>query len=239
MQPTALLRTGVLLVATLAAVQCAQQKPAGTAGAPALQTDDDKMLYTAGVVVASNTLGSWKGEFSEQEVDLIVAGFRDGVLGNESRVDVDQFGPKLSAYMQQRTRKKWEREAAENKAAEKDFLDKAATAEGAVRTASGLVYQETVLGTGDQPSATDTVRVHYRGSLVDGTVFDSSIDRGQPIVRQVSGFIPGWQEALTMMRVGGKAHLVVPPDLAYGDRQVGIIPPGSTLVFDLELLGIQ
>ena len=134
---------------------------------------------------------------------------------------------------------RWDREAAGTREAQADFLDQAAEAEGAEKTTSGLIMTSLVQGTGRQPTLADTVRVHYRGTLVDGTQFDSSYERGEPVVRPVSGFIKGWQEALTMMRVGGKARLVIPPDLAYGNRPVGKIPPGSTLVFELELLGIE
>ena len=102
MQTARLLRAGAVLVVALGSFQCAK-KPAQTASAPPLQTDDDKMLYTAGVVVAANTLGSWKGELSEQEVDVILCGFCDGILGNDRRIDVDQFGRKLNEYMKKRT----------------------------------------------------------------------------------------------------------------------------------------
>ena len=152
---------------------------------------------------------------------------------------MEEFGPKINAFMQQRMQAKYTRDAAANRATGTDYLAKAATVEGAVKTESGLVYQELVIGTGPAPGKQDTVRVNYRGSLVDGTVFDDSYSRGTPLVRQVTGLIPGWQEGLAKMRVGGKARLVVPPELAYGDRPMGSIPPGSTLVFELELLGIE
>jgi len=232
-------RAGALLVAALAALQCGQ-KPAGTsADQNAPMTEDEKMLYAVGAAVAANTLGSWKDEMSEQEVQLIVAGFRDGVLGKEARVSLEEYGPKLNEFLQQRAQARWTRQAEANRTAGTAYLEEAARAEGAVRTPSGLVYQDLVLGTGAVPQPASTVRVHYRGSLVDGTVFDDSHERNSPVVQRLDGFIAGWQEGLARMRAGGKARLVIPPELAYGDRPVGSIPPGSTLVFELELLDVQ
>lgn len=119
-----------------------------------------------------------------------------------------------------------------------DYLATAARAEGAVRTDSGLVYTQITPGTGPAPAATDTVRVHYHGTLPDGRVFDSSVDRGQPASFALDQVIPCWTEGVQRMRVGGKARLVCPAALAYGDRGAGPIPPGSPLAFDVELLGI-
>jgi len=108
-----------------------------------------------------------------------------------------------------------------------------------VKTAAGFVYQEVVPGKGAAPAATDTVKVHYKGTLTDGTVFDSSIDRGQPAVFPLNQVIPCWSQGVAMMKVGGKARLVCPPELAYGDRGAPPkIKPGSTLVFEVELLDI-
>ena len=119
------------------------------------------------------------------------------------------------------------------------FLEKAAAEEGAVQTASGMVYQELSPGTGAQPKATDTVTVHYTGTLVDGTVFDSSIPRGKPSSFSLNGVIDGWTEGIPMMKVGGKARLVIPPDLAYGPGGRPGIPPNAILVFEIELLAIK
>ena len=130
--------------------------------------------------------------------------------------------------------------AASAPAAADDFLAKAAAEKGAVKTASGLIYTEIKPGTGDSPKATDTVKVHYRGTLTDGRVFDSSIDKGKPIEYPLSGFIKCWIEGIQMMKVGGKSKLVCPASIAYGNNSKGpLIKPGSTLVFEVELLGIQ
>ena len=119
------------------------------------------------------------------------------------------------------------------------FLDKAAAEPGAVKTASGLVYHETEAGTGAAPKATDTVKVHYRGTLIDGTEFDSSYKRNEPAEFPLNRVIPCWTEGVQKMKVGGKARLVCPASIAYGD--VGsppVIPGGATLVFEIELLGV-
>ena len=119
------------------------------------------------------------------------------------------------------------------------YLDKAAAEPGAVRTASGLVYRELKTGTGASPKATDTVKVHYRGTLVDGTEFDSSYKRNEPAQFPLNQVIPCWTEGVQKMKVGGKSQLVCPSGIAYGDGgRPPVIPGGATLVFEVELLGI-
>jgi len=120
------------------------------------------------------------------------------------------------------------------------FLAQNAKKDGVVTTASGLQYKVIKSGTGESPKATDTVKVHYEGRLTDGTVFDSSIQRGQPAAFPVNAVIPGWTEALQLMKVGDKWQLYIPAKLAYGDQSpTPTIPPNSVLVFDVELLGIE
>ncbi|HUJ22065.1 MAG TPA: FKBP-type peptidyl-prolyl cis-trans isomerase [Bryobacteraceae bacterium] len=119
------------------------------------------------------------------------------------------------------------------------YLDKAAGEPGAVRTASGLVYRELRAGTGASPAANDTVKVHYRGTLVDGTEFDSSYKRNEPAQFPLNQVIPCWTEGVQKMKVGGKSRLVCPSSIAYGDRgSPPVIPGGATLIFEIELLGI-
>jgi len=120
-----------------------------------------------------------------------------------------------------------------------DYLAMAAEAEGAIRTETGLVYTTLTPGTGASPAASDTVTVHYHGTLPNGSVFDSSVDRGEPASFALDKVIPCWTEGVQRMRIGEKARLVCPAALAYGDRGAGgVIPPGSPLAFDVELLGI-
>lgn len=121
-----------------------------------------------------------------------------------------------------------------------DLAAKAAKEPGAVKTASGLVFVSLKEGTGASPKASDTVKVHYRGTLPDGKEFDSSYSRNEPISFPLSGVIPCWTEGVQKIKVGGKAKLVCPPAIAYGDRGAGgVIPPGATLVFEVELLGVN
>lgn len=130
--------------------------------------------------------------------------------------------------------------AKENIQLGEDFLEKNSQAEGVLSTASGLQYK--VLESGDgsnHPAASDRVKVHYHGTLIDGTVFDSSVDRGEPITFGLNQVIPGWTEGLQLMVEGEKTRLFIPSQLAYGNRAAGKIKPGSTLIFDVELLGIN
>lgn len=123
--------------------------------------------------------------------------------------------------------------------ASKAYLEKAAAVPGAVKTSSGLVYRELRAGTGASPSASDVVKVHYRGTLVDGTEFDSSYKRNEPATFPLNQVIPCWTEGVQKMKVGGKSQLVCPSDIGYGDRgSPPEIPGGATLVFEIELLGI-
>jgi peptidylprolyl isomerase len=130
--------------------------------------------------------------------------------------------------------------AKENMQIGQSFLDENSTADGVQSTASGLQYKVLDTGTGStHPTATDRVNVHYHGTLIDGTVFDSSVDRGEPISFGLNQVIPGWTEGLQLMVVGEKTRLFIPSELAYGNRAAGKIEPGSTLLFDVELIGIN
>jgi FKBP-type peptidyl-prolyl cis-trans isomerase FkpA len=129
--------------------------------------------------------------------------------------------------------------SATDSSAPSNYLEKAAAEPGAVRTASGLVYRELKAGSGASPSASDVVKVHYRGTLVDGTEFDSSYKRNEPATFPLNRVIPCWTEGVQKMKVGGKSQLVCPAGIAYGDRgSPPVIPGGATLIFEIELLGI-
>ena len=148
----------------------------------------------------------------------------------------DLFGPKVEQLLNEKQAAKAEIE--KKKGAE--FLAKMAKEKGAKKQKSGLIYFETTPGTGKQPLASETVSVHYKGTLMDGTEFDSSYKRGQPTEFPLNGVIKCWTEGVAMMKVGGKAKLICPADIAYGDRGAGAnIPGGATLVFEVELLAIK
>jgi FKBP-type peptidyl-prolyl cis-trans isomerase FkpA/FKBP-type peptidyl-prolyl cis-trans isomerase FklB len=205
--------------------------PAG-AGEVDLKTDDDKTLYVLGVLMSQN-LGPLK--LSPAELERVKAGLADGALGKPPRADLPTYGPKVNPFVQARMAAG----AATEKKASEGYLAKAAEEKGAQKTPSGLVYTETKAGSGDSPKATDTVKVHYTGKLTDGTVFDSSVQRGEPATFPLNGVIKCWSEGVQKMKVGGKATLVCPSDIAYGDQgRPPQIKPGATLVFDVELLEI-
>jgi FKBP-type peptidyl-prolyl cis-trans isomerase FkpA/FKBP-type peptidyl-prolyl cis-trans isomerase FklB len=199
---------------------------------PKLETDEEKTMYALGLAMSQNLAPL---NLSEKELTLVEAGLADGVLKREKKVDLTTFGPKINELASARMKAG----AEANKKAAQPFLEKAAAEKGARKTASGLVYKELKAGSGDAPKASDTVKVHYTGTLTDGTVFDSSVKRGEPATFPVSGVIKCWTEGLQMMKVGGKAKLVCPSDIAYGDQgrppQIG---PGAPLVFEVELLEI-
>ncbi|HLF10330.1 MAG TPA: FKBP-type peptidyl-prolyl cis-trans isomerase [Gammaproteobacteria bacterium] len=199
---------------------------------PALETDQDKTLYALGHVIGNNVR-----EFSltPAELAIVTAGLSDAVLGKESRVDLQTYGEKIQALAEQRAAAA----AAAEKEASVQFLQQMAQEPGAQRNTSGLVYIPMTAGTGASPTAADTVRVHYHGTLRDGTVFDSSVQRGEPISFPLNGVIPCWTEGVQKMKVGGKSKLICPSQIAYGDSGQGPIPPGATLAFEVELLGIE
>jgi FKBP-type peptidyl-prolyl cis-trans isomerase FkpA len=202
------------------------------AAAPEITTDEQKTLYTLGLAL-SRSLGGFT--LSEAELEIVKIGLTDGVLQREPKVDQQLFMPHVQELQKARTAAV---AAVEQKAGEA-FLAKAATAPGATKTESGLIMTTITPGTGAAPTVEDTVRVHYHGTLIDGTVFDSSVQRGQPATFPLKGIIKCWSEGVQRMHVGGKSHLVCPPQLAYGERGAPPhIKPGATLVFDVELLDI-
>lgn len=206
--------------------------PASPAAGPELKTEEQKVLYALGLALA-NSLAAFR--LSEMELEFVKAGIADGVLGRDKKVDLQTYGPKVQEL--QRTRLA-AIAAAERKAGQA-YLDKAAAEQGAVRTTSGLLITTLRPGTGESPKAADTVKVHYHGTLVDGTVFDSSVQRGQPATFPLNGVIRCWTEGVQLMKVGGKSRLVCPSELAYGERGAPPrIKPGATLVFEVELLEI-
>jgi len=217
------------LVLSLAGAACASKAATPTVD---LKTEEQKTLYALGLVMSDN-LATFN--LSEAEVEYVKAGFTDGALKHKRQVELTVYGPKLRELAQSRS----SAGAAAEKASGSEFLSKAALEKGAVKTPTGFVYQEITPGKGAAPAASDTVKVHYKGTLTDGTVFDSSIDRGQPAVFPLGQVIPCWTQGVGMMKVGGKAKLVCPADLAYGDQgRPPQIKPGSTLVFEVELLEI-
>jgi FKBP-type peptidyl-prolyl cis-trans isomerase FkpA/FKBP-type peptidyl-prolyl cis-trans isomerase FklB len=221
-------RTALLLFLAALLISASHARAAG----PELKTDEDKTFYALGLALGPQLAAF---NLSAAELDLVKAGMTDAVLGKDKKVELKDFMPKVQQLAQSRAAAM----AAQEKKAGQAFLDKAAAEKGATKTASGLIYSEITPGKGEQPKATDKVKVHYKGTLTDGTVFDSSIDRGQPATFPLNGVIKCWTEGVQLMKVGGKSKLVCPSDIAYGDHgSPPKIKPGATLVFEVELLEI-
>lgn len=216
---------GALLMVALAA--CA----APAAEEVTLATEDEKTLYALGVALASR-LPTFDPD--AKEIGLIQAGIADGLNGKEPRVDMQGYYAKLDPFIQARVAATAEKE----KTAGTAFRQEAAKQTGAVTSETGLIYVELKPGTGAQPDADDTVKIHYHGTRRDGTVFDSSVDKGTPAEFVLSQVVPCFAEGVQKLKVGGKGKLVCPPELAYGDRGAPGIRPGATLVFEVELLEI-
>ena len=196
-------------------------------------TESAKTLYALGLVMSQN-LGALK--LSAAELASVKDGLTDGVLGRTPKVELAVYGPKLQEFAKGRLGAAAESE----KKAGAAFLASEAAQPGAVKQPTGFIYKEVKAGTGAAPKATDKVKVHYRGTLTDGTVFDSSIDRGQPATFPLNGVIPCWTQGLQLMKEGGKARLVCPSELAYGDAgSAPKIKGGATLVFEVELISIE
>jgi len=198
-----------------------------------LTTEEDKTLYALGSAIGRN-LGPF--DLSEAELEKVKVGLADAALHKDPKLDASTYFPKIQELQNTRIAAASEKE----KKAGEEFLTKAASEPGAQKTASGLVYSVIKEGTGPAPQATDTVKVHYHGTLTNGKVFDSSVERKEPATFPLNGVIPCWTEGVQLMKVGGKSRLVCPSAIAYGDRGAPPdIKPGSTLVFEVELLGIE
>jgi FKBP-type peptidyl-prolyl cis-trans isomerase FkpA len=208
--------------------------PAVAIATPKLESDDDKVIYVMGIAMGRSVppLG-----LNEREIEILYQGLSDQLAGRELAVEPAEYGPKVQTLVETRRAVM----ASEEGDASRDFVKQAALVKGARTTESGLVYLEVSEGTGEKPAVTDSVTVHYTGTLRDGSVFDSSHKRGGPSSFAVNRVIPCWTEALQRMKVGGQATIVCPSDIAYGDRGApgGLIKPGAALKFEVELLSID
>ncbi len=235
-----------LIAAVLVIAACNPQSSSSAPAAKAgpLTTDNDKTFYALGLAEAKRLeVFSMKPE----EIEQVKRGMADGFSGAKAEVELDKWGPKISELARNRFQEKAKAEQAKAQAnlpVEKEkgkaYAEKAAAEKGAEKTASGMVYQELTAGTGAQPKATDRVKVHYKGTLIDGTEFDSSYSRNEPAEFPLNGVIPCWTEGVQKIKVGGKAKLVCPSDIAYGDSgRPPKIAGGATLVFEVELLEVK
>ncbi len=221
--------TSASLVALLTAA------PLALAAAP--ETDDERLGYSLGV-----TLGqSIQQDVEDLDIDAFTQAIRDVFDGGELAMNDEEMADALATFQQEARAAReaeTEQQAAANRAEGEAYLDENASQDGVTVTDSGLQYRELASGDGATPGADDTVEVHYEGTLIDGTVFDSSYDRGEPVSFQVGQVIEGWQEALQLMSVGDTWEVVIPSALAYGAQGQGPIGPHETLIFKVELLDV-
>lgn len=222
---------------------CGQQEVNQEPKPVELTNEQQEQAYAFGGNLASFTksrLSEYTELGLELDTALIVQGFKD-TLAEKSVVDEAKFSDIVRNIDRSVSAKRQEladQKAEENKIAGAEFLKTNGEREGVVTTESGLQYEVIEAADGAKPKATDTVKVHYTGTLLDGTKFDSSVDRGEPAVFPLNRVIKGWTEGLQYMSVGSKYKFYIPADLAYGNRSTGSITPGSTLVFDVELIEI-
>jgi FKBP-type peptidyl-prolyl cis-trans isomerase FkpA len=201
-----------------------------TSAATKLETDEQKTLYALGLLLGRNIKPF---ALKPEELAIVQAGLTDAVTDTKPQIEIDAYGPKVNELVQKRAASGGD----EAKKKGQEFADNVAKEKDATKTASGVVIRTITAGTGASPSADDVVKVHYEGKLIDGTVFDSSIKRGQPAEFPLNGVVPCWTEALQKMKKGEKSQVVCPSSLAYGDRgSPPDIPPGATLSFEVELL---
>ena len=208
----------IVFVALLAIPACTQSP----------KTEDQKAFYALGVHL-NKQLSVF--DLSPEELKYVQQGMSDAAAGKKLAAEPEANMQKLGLLAQTRMVRTSEKQ----KELSKPFLEKAAQ-----KTASGLIYTEIKAGTGAQPKASNIVKVHYTGTLIDGKEFDSSVKRGQPVEFPLNQVVPCWTEGVGMMKVGGKAKLVCPSDIAYGDKgRPPVIPGGATLIFEVELLDVK
>jgi FKBP-type peptidyl-prolyl cis-trans isomerase FkpA len=204
----------------------------GAKAAPEPKTEEEKTIYALGLMMGRN-IGVFN--LSPQELELVKSGLTDSINKKKPVVELETYGPKLDALA--RTRSTATAKLEKDKA--KTLVEAAAREPGAMKLPSGMVIRTVKPGTGATPVASDQVKVHYTGTLPDGTVFDSSVKRNEPATFPLGGVIKCWTEGLQKMKVGEKAKLTCPSDVAYGDNgRPPTIPGGATLIFDVELLDI-
>ncbi len=220
-----------LALPALFLIACDQSQKAQQPAEVTIETDKDKFSYGLGMMIGERVLN----QYGEVDYDILIAGIKAQHLKQETLMTLEQADEALRAEVE----KVFAARAEEAKQRGQEYLDANAKKEGVTVTESGLQYSVITAADGAKPKETDTVTVHYRGTLIDGTEFDSSYSRGSPTSFGLNQVIPGWTEGLQLMSVGSKYRLVIPSDLGYGDRGAGgQIGPFETLIFEVELLEI-
>lgn len=220
--------TLLAMAATLTLIGCQDSGQSSVS----LKSEEDKTLYTVGAMLGSRFAHL---NLSEKEMAALTQGVRDTAQGKEPAVNLKEYQSKIEPYFKERMSSM----SGEIKEEGEDYLQNFVDNEGGKKTESGLAYKIIEEGEGEKPKPEDTVRVHYHGTLIDGTVFDSSRDRGQEVEFPLDRVIKGWTEGLQLIGEGGKVKLVIPSELAYGDAGAPPkIPGGATLIFEVELFNI-
>lgn len=226
-----LMKSSLILAMAISLLSVGCLKNGGTSGKKPT-TDTEKTFYTLGQL-ESRRLANF--DMSKEELQVWFQGVLDGIEGKTDEVDMQEFSKEISKLSDERSK----RLANSEKESSKAYIEKMKKEDGAEVLESGVVYSVVKAGEGDSPKADDMVKVHYHGTLRDGEVFDSSVDRGNPATFPLNRVIPCWTEAVQKMKVGGKAKVTCPSDQAYGDRGAPPkIKPGATLTFEIELLEI-
>ncbi|MDP3070457.1 MAG: FKBP-type peptidyl-prolyl cis-trans isomerase [Opitutaceae bacterium] len=206
--------------------------------APAPTFTDTQLVEEFGWFIGKR-VGLTELEFSEADLDTLLRGIRAAAMGKDSPYELEKIGPAMDEFMQKRQGAYLAKLKTKNEGANAAYFAKLKENKAVVALPSGLHYEIIKQGDGTTPRPTDTVKVHYVGTLLDGTEFDSSIKRNEPAEFPLDQVIPGWTEGIQKVTKGGKIKLYVPPALGYGDQGNSGIPPGSTLVFDVDLLDIK
>ena len=227
---------GLVLLALLSTlIACEQKQEMQAEAAPAatsLTTDADRFSYGLGMVIGERVLK----QYSEVDYALLIEGMKAQHQSQVTLITIEDAGAALAGYAEQQLATQTEA----NKMKGATYLEENASKEGVIVTESGLQYSVVTQGDGAKPTATDQVTVHYRGTLIDGTEFDSSYSRGEPATFGLNQVIPGWTEGVQLMNVGSKYLFVVPHELGYGERGAGgSIGPFETLIFEVELIEIK
>lgn len=214
-------------------IACTQAPGSGGSEPPKLETDEQKTLYALGLLLGRNAKPF---ALTPEELEIVKAGLSDAATGAKPQVELETYGPMVSELADKRAAAG----AEETKLKGQEFADNVAKEKEATKTESGVVIRTITPGSGGSPASTDIVRVHYEGKLIDGTVFDSSLQRGEPAEFPLDRVVPCWTEALQKMKKGEKAQVVCPSSVAYGERGAPPdIPPGATLSFEVELIDFR
>jgi FKBP-type peptidyl-prolyl cis-trans isomerase len=243
------LTLSLLALGTTAATQAQEVKlnipgapaaaaPAAAPAAAAVTFTDAQLLEEFGWFMGKR-IGLSELNFSAAEIESLLKGMGTAVAGKDSPFDLPKIGPAMDDFMKKKQDTYLAKLKAESQAQNVAFFTKLKENKNVVELPSGLRYEIVKAGDGPAPKPTETVKVHYTGTLIDGSVFDSSVQRNEPAEFPLDGVIPGWTEGLQKISKGGKIKLYVPPSLAYGDDARGNIPPSSTLIFDVEMLDIK